>query len=164
MTAGKGRHIYAVALGSNRPHHHYGAPRNVINAAIEALGEEVVAVSPLVQSLPVGPSRRLYANVVVLLESEFDPPTVLRRLKRIERGFGRRRGRRWSARTLDLDIVLWSGGIWADRALTIPHPGFRQRRFVLAPLSVIAPRWRDPLTGMAVAHLRARLDRPRPRS
>ncbi|WP_163535997.1 2-amino-4-hydroxy-6-hydroxymethyldihydropteridine diphosphokinase, partial [Klebsiella pneumoniae] len=70
------------------------------------------------------------------------PPALLRRLKAIERGFGRRRGRNWGARVIDLDIILWSGGSWGEPALTVPHRLFRGREFVLAPLARVAAGWR----------------------
>jgi 2-amino-4-hydroxy-6-hydroxymethyldihydropteridine diphosphokinase len=70
----------------------------------------------------------------------------------------------WRARTLDLDIVLWSGGALADieANLVIPHPAYRTRPFVLGPATTIAPDWRDPLTGLATKHLASRLTRRRP--
>src|SRR5437660_775068 len=68
-----------------------------------------------------GRAGRDFANAVALVESELDPPEMLRRLKSIERDFGRRRGRRWGPRVLDLDIVLWSGGRWTARQLNVPH-------------------------------------------
>jgi 2-amino-4-hydroxy-6-hydroxymethyldihydropteridine diphosphokinase len=63
---------------------------------------------------------------------------------------------------LDLDVILWSEGAFAAPGLTIPHPLFRQRDFVLRPASAIAGAWRDPLTGLTVRQLRARLTHPRP--
>ncbi len=87
---------------------------------------------------------------------------MLTRLKAIERAHGRRRGRRWGDRVLDLDIIGWSGGIWASKGLSIPHPAFRTRRFVLAPLVEIAPGWRDPVTGFSARQLMFRNARRRP--
>src|SRR3546814_19148498 len=87
---------------------------------------------------------------------------LLKRLKEIEADFGKRAGQRWGARTLDLDIVLWSGGLWSDRSLTIPHPSFRERNFVLAHLTQIAPRWRDPVTSLTIWQLHMRLKKPKP--
>lgn len=104
---------------------------------------------------PIGPSIRRFANQCAVIASDEPPPVLLARLKAIEVAFGRRRGERWGARVLDLDIILWSGGAWASPGLTIPHAAFRGRRFVLAPLAEIAPDWRDPLTGRAVRHLSA---------
>ena len=126
--------------------------------------EHVVAASPIVASAPIGPSVRRFANAVVLVESKRSPPAMLARLKAIERRFGRRAGRRWGARVIDLDIILWSGGIWASPELIVPHPAFRARRFVLGPLACVAPRWRDPIGGRSVRQLLHAVDRPRPRA
>ncbi len=157
------RTTYAIALGSNRRGIH-GAPAATIRAALAAIGG-VVAVSPIIASAPLGPSIRRYANAVALIETRDSPPVLLARLKRIETAFGRRRGRRWGSRVIDLDIILWSGGVWRERGrgpwLTVPHAAYRDRGFVLAPLARIAPRWRDPLTGQSVRHLAHKVDRPR---
>lgn len=150
---------YAIAIGSNRRHHRHGAPARVVTAAVAALTElgTVHSVSPIFATPALGPAGRSFANAVALLDSARDPPALLAALKRIERGFGRRGGRRWGPRVLDLDIILWSGGGWASSGLVIPHPQFRRRDFVLRPLAALAPGWRDPLTGLTVRQLRARL-------
>ena len=162
---------YLIALGGNVRHPRYGAPPKVLCAALGALdgakGIRLKAASRIIASAPLGPpdamARRRYANAAAIVRSKLDPPTLLARLQAIEAAFARRRrGQRWGARTLDLDIVMWSGGAWASPALTIPHPAFRTRRFVLAPALAIARGWRDPLTGLTIAHLAARLDRSRP--
>jgi 2-amino-4-hydroxy-6-hydroxymethyldihydropteridine diphosphokinase len=104
---------FLIALGSNMRHPRHGAPRQVIAAAAEALGSAglaVEALSPVLTSAPLGPSRRHYANAVAILASDIDPEALLGRLQSIERAFGRRRrGARWRARVLDLDIVLCYG-------------------------------------------------------
>lgn len=149
---------YLIALGSNRRGRH-GDPRAEVSAAIAAIG--ALRASPIITSTPLGPSDRAYANAVALVEDSATPPALLARLKAIERAFGRRGGRRWGARVLDLDIIAWSGGAWASRGLTIPHASLRQRDFVLAPLSALAPDWRDPITGLSARQLHARLTRRR---
>lgn len=148
---------YAIALGSNRRGRH-GSPEAEIAAALAALGG-VVAVSPLLRTPPLGPSKRRFANAAALIESDEDPPALLARLKAIERGFGRRRGRSWGARVIDLDIILWSGGAWGGPELTVPHAAFRERDFVLRPLLAVAPGWRDPVTGRSVRQIAARRGR-----
>ena len=162
---------YLIALGSNVRHPRYGAPPQVLRAALEALDHEkrigLATASRIVASAPLGPpngpAHRRYANAAAIVHSKLDPPALLARLHALEHRFARRRrGRRWSSRTLDLDIVLWSGGPWASPGLTIPHPAFREREFVLAPSLAIARDWRDPLTGHSIAHLAARLRRPCP--
>lgn len=157
---------YAIAIGSNRPHHRHGDPARVVEAAIGALGAlgKVEARSRVHRTLALGPAGRGFANAVALLTTELPPAPLLQRLKELERRFGRRGGRRWGARVLDLDVILWSEGAWADGGLTIPHPEFRKRRFVLAPLAEVASRARDPLTGRSVRQLLHAVDRRRPRA
>ena len=157
--------LYAIGLGSNRRHARFGDPRQVLMAALAALEDEdieAVDASPIIASDPIGPSRRRYANAVALVASALSPPEMLERLKGIEPTFGSRIGQRWGARTLDLDILLWSGGAWSDGNLTIPHPAMAQRAFVLDPLRAIAPDWRHPLSGLTVRQLAARLVRAKP--
>ncbi|MGF7151021.1 2-amino-4-hydroxy-6-hydroxymethyldihydropteridine diphosphokinase [Sphingomonas zeicaulis] len=158
-------YLYAIALGSNRRHGRHGAPAAVIRAAAAALAEEdlrLVRLSPILATPALGPAGRAFANAAALIESRLDPPALLARLKAVERAFGRRRGRRWGPRVIDLDIILWSGGRWHDRRLAVPHAAFRARDFVLAPLARIVPDWRDPATGSTVRQLRARLINAKP--
>jgi 2-amino-4-hydroxy-6-hydroxymethyldihydropteridine diphosphokinase len=156
---------YLIGLGSNRRHPRHGPPRAVLaaaRAALEQAGIVVTALSPLIASRPLGPSDRTYANAVAAVIAPFDPPELLARLKAIEAAFGRRPGgRRWGARVLDLDVVLWDGGCWAEPGLVVPHPAFRERAFVLAPALRGVGHWRDPLTGLSLRQLHARLTRPR---
>ena len=126
-------------------------------------GLVIEAMSPIIASAPVGPSRRRYANAAARIATPLDPPALLALLQSIETRFGRiRRGQRWGARTLDLDVILWSGGPWRTKTLTVPHPLFRKRGFVLIPAAKVAPDWRDPLGTCTIRHLHARLTRPRP--
>lgn len=157
MTSSTPAQLYVIALGSNRRGRH-GAPEAELHAALAAIGG-VVRASPIIATAPLGPSRRRFANAAALVESVEAPPALLARLKRIERDFGRRRGRRWDSRVIDLDIILWSGGAWAGPGLVIPHPQFRRRGFVLQPLNAIVPGWRDPLGGRTVRQIAARLGR-----
>ncbi len=148
-------HSYAIALGSNRAHGRHGAPQAVLRAAmaeLRALGT-VEHCSPVHRTDALGPAGRSFANAALILRTDLDPPALLGALKRIERSFGRRPGRRWGPRVLDLDIILWSGGRFASRRLFIPHPALAERAFVLRPLAQIAPDWRVPGTGRAVRHL-----------
>lgn len=157
-------HLYAIAIGSNRPHGSFGRPAQVIEAAIARLDEDfgLFDSSPILINPAQGGAGRDFANAVALVESRQQPPEMLKRLKTIERDFGRRRGRRWGARVLDLDIVAWSGGAWSSRRLTVPHPAAAHRQFVLQPLAVIAPGWRLE-GGLTARHLAHRLARRAPR-
>ena len=157
------RQRYLIALGSNQRHHRHGPPERVLAAALDALaqaGMKVEAAAPVIRSAPIGPSLRRYANGAALVASELMPKELLAELKQIEHRFGRRSGgQRWGSRVLDLDIVLWSGGAWSSRGLTVPHAAFRTRDFVLGPATALAPSWRDPLTRLPLRQLKARLTR-----
>jgi 2-amino-4-hydroxy-6-hydroxymethyldihydropteridine diphosphokinase len=150
---------YAIALGSNR-RGRTGSPAATVRAAAQALGVERLSAIRVTPAL--GPAGRSFANAAAILATPLDPPALLAQLKGLERRFGRRPGRAWGPRVLDLDIILWSGGAWEGPGLVLPHPQFRARRFVLDPLTEIAPDWRDPLTGATVRQLRARLGRANP--
>lgn len=162
-----GETSYAIAIGSNRRHGRHGAPEAVIGAALDAIAAErvrILARSPVIRTVAIGPAGRGFANAAAIVETELSPPALLALLKRIEADFGRRGGRRWGARVLDLDIALWSGGTWpgqrrpaSPHGLAIPHRHLAARRFVLDPLDRIAGSWRDPRTGRTIRQLRARL-------
>ncbi len=157
--------LYLIALGSNMRHPRLGQPRAILDAAIEALtqnGLDVLVQSPTIASRPLGPSQRNFANGAAVVETQLSPPQLLDVLQSIEREFGRpapqkRIGQRWRARMLDLDIVLWSGGMWQSPHLTIPHTDMAQRNFVLGPAASIAGDWRDPVSGLTLRQLNARL-------
>jgi len=157
-------HLYAIAIGSNRPHGRHGRPAGVVEAAIARLDEKfgLFDASPIILNAAHGGAGRDFANAVALVESELAPPEMLQHLKAIERDFGRRRGRRWGPRVLDLDLAIWSGGKLRSRRLTIPHPQIGKRNFVLQPLAAIAPRWRIE-AGLTARHLAERLARRRPK-
>jgi 2-amino-4-hydroxy-6-hydroxymethyldihydropteridine diphosphokinase len=152
---------YLLALGSNR-RSRFGSPERTVAAALAAIAG-VRAVSPVLRTPAMGPSARAFANAVALVESDEEPPAMLGRVKAIERAFGRRPGRRWGARVIDIDLVLWSGGTWAGPGLVVPHPAYRTRGFVLRPLVAVAPGWRDPVGGRTPRQLLALVDRRAPR-
>ena len=158
-------HLYAIAIGSNRPHGRFGRPSGVVEAAIARLDRQfgLFNASPIVLNAAHGGAGRNFANAVALVESELDPPAMLWALKDIEGDFGRRPGRRWGPRVLDLDLVLWSGGRYRDRQLRIPHARLAERGFVLGPLAAIAPNWRVA-GARTVGHLAHRLAHRPPRS
>ena len=156
-------HLYAIALGSNRSHGAYGRPAGVVGAAIAKLDQDFILFdsSPILINPAQGTAGRDFANAVALVESPLRPHAMLAAIKAIERQFGRRAGRRWASRVLDLDILMWSGGQVHSHRLTIPHPRLAERTFAIAPLAMIAPDWR--ISGSLTArHLASRLARPRP--
>ena len=159
---GQATHLYAVAIGSNRRHIEHGRPTGVVAAAIAHLDAafELYDASPIMLSKAAHGAGRDFANAVALVTSANPPPAMLAILKAIERDFGRRPGRRWRERVLDLDLVAWSGPRVVTRSLQIPHPRLAERDFVLLPLTMIAPDWR--IDGAITArHLPARLGKRR---
>jgi 2-amino-4-hydroxy-6-hydroxymethyldihydropteridine diphosphokinase len=160
-------HLYVIGIGSNRPLSRHMGPRAIAQAAMIALDLpplSVVARAPVITSRPIGPSMRSYANSAAIVISPLAPLDMLDRVQELESRFHRRRFRRWGDRTLDLDLLLWSGGSVQSRRLTLPHVSLRERAFVLTPLLAIARRWRDPVTGLTVAQLATRFSKPLPRT
>jgi 2-amino-4-hydroxy-6-hydroxymethyldihydropteridine diphosphokinase len=124
---------------------------------MRAANIDVLAVSPLYETAPVGNAKQpAYVNAVASLATNLPPEALLRVLKAIERRAGRRGGRPWGPRTLDIDIVDYAGLVrnWRGRnggfaragarPLVLPHPLAHERPFVLRPLLDIAPYWRHP--------------------
>lgn len=161
------RTSYLIALGSNRRHVRHGGPADVIRAAAKAMAGKQLKVkrmSAIRRTPALGPAGRDFANAVAWVKSDLKPPELLGKLKKIERKFGRRLARRWGARVLDLDIILWSEGAWPDRlrwrhahGLAVPHRQMTNRAFVLRPAAEIAPGWRHPISGLRIRHLLAQL-------
>ncbi|NJM51710.1 MAG: 2-amino-4-hydroxy-6-hydroxymethyldihydropteridine diphosphokinase [Sphingomonadales bacterium] len=158
-------YLYLLALGSNRRHPLIGGPERVIAHAFDALEMSDISLfdrSSILRSLPLGPSLRRYANAAAIIVTTLSPPQLLYRIKSLEHHFGRRdSGQKWRARVLDIDIILWSGGIWSSDhpALIIPHPEMQSRRFVLQPSAEIAANWRDPIGGLQIKHHFQRINR-----
>ena len=123
-----------LGLGSN-----LGDRWQYLRDAVSSLAG-VVAVSPVYETEPVGgPAQGPYLNVVVELATELTPRQLLGVCHRLESAAGRVRGDRWGPRTLDVDILLVGDLVVDEPDLKVPHPLMRARRFVLQPLSDIAP-------------------------
>ena len=123
-----------LSLGSN-----IGDRRRHLVDAIHSL-PDVMRVSPVYETDPVGgPAQGAFLNLVVELDTELPPYQLLGVCHRIESAANRVRGERWGPRTLDVDIIWMDGVTMTDERLTIPHPRWRDRTFVLAPLRDLAP-------------------------
>lgn len=120
-------------------------------------------LSRIIETAPLGPSRRRYANAVLVGEWAGDPLALLRLLKATERAFGRRPGgRAWGPRVLDCDLLAFGQAAIRAPGLVVPHPHLAARAFVLGPMRTLWPGWRHPLTGLSVRHMAARLAKARP--
>lgn len=148
-----------LALGSN-----LGDREGYLRFAVDQLGP-LAAESQVFETDPIGgpEGQGPFLNMVVAIETHLDPFALLRRCQRIEAEAMRQRVQHWGPRTLDVDIVEYNGVTIESDELTIPHPRYAERRFVLAPLAEIAPElcpdgWDDRLPPDGV-HPRGRLER-----
>ncbi len=116
----------------------------------------LLRASRVFDTAPLGPPQPRYLNAALELESGAPPEALLEALQRVERAAGRRRGIRWGARTLDLDLLLFEDQVIRRPGLVVPHPALATRRFVLAPLAELCPARVVPGTGRTVAALLAR--------
>jgi 2-amino-4-hydroxy-6-hydroxymethyldihydropteridine diphosphokinase len=150
-----------IALGSNQSGP-WGNPEQTVKRAIAELDRGPVKLkraSSLIQTTPFGVLNQAnFVNGVALIETALSPYSLLRRLHMIERQAGRKRGRRWGPRTLDLDLIDYHGLQMkqkgqVQKALVLPHPGIAERLFVLEPIAKIAPRWKHPVNHKTAASM-----------
>lgn len=143
-----------VGLGAN-----LGDREAAIRRAVDLLGPEVVAVSTVRETDPVGyEDQPRFLNAVAALETELGPRELLDRLLEIERALGRTRdGPRFGPRTIDLDLLVHGDAVVDEPGLTVPHPRLHERRFALEPLAEVAPGLEIPGRGR-VKDLLAGLD------
>lgn len=149
------RHTVYISLGSN-----LGDRHKIIEDAIVAIEREIGPVcrrSSLIETEPVGfISEHLFLNQVIEVSTILSPEELLQRTQDIERGLGRIQKSvdgGYQDRTCDLDIILYDDLVLSSDILKIPHPRFRHRRFVLIPLSEIAPEVIDPVSGKTISEL-----------
>jgi 2-amino-4-hydroxy-6-hydroxymethyldihydropteridine diphosphokinase len=142
----------AIALGSN-----VGDRRAHLDYAVTALRAFCtnLTVSRYYDTVPVGASgpQAMYLNAAAVGESTLAPRALLDALLAIEQERGRERPYVNAPRTLDLDLILVGDVVLQEPGLVVPHPRFRERRFVLEPLAAVAPELRDPVSGKTVAEL-----------
>jgi len=119
---------------------------------------KVLSVSAVYETGPWGKTDQPdFMNVAVEVETQLGPHELLETCKRIEDIMGRTPGERWGPRIIDLDILLYEDRMMEDEYLVLPHPRMHERRFVLQPLSDIAPQVRHPVLKKTAAELLADL-------
>lgn len=146
----------AIALGANLGDRE-GQLRQAIDALRAVLGPCDVSAFHDTVAVGVPDSQPNYLNAALVAQTRLDPQSLLDHLLAIERSLGRERPHLNAPRTLDLDLILYGDLRLDTPTLTIPHPRFRDRAFVLQPLAEIAPVMVDPVTGLTVEALLRRL-------
>jgi len=147
-----------VAFGSN-----IGDRRRHIGdaAALVAAFLSSFDLSSIIETTPVGAGLENdppYLNAVGVGRSDLPAREIFERLRAIETESGRTRPYPGAPRTLDLDLILAGDEVIEDADLQVPHPRFRARRFVLEPLAEVAPDLLDPVSGLTIRELLARLE------
>jgi 2-amino-4-hydroxy-6-hydroxymethyldihydropteridine diphosphokinase len=145
-----------LGLGSN-----LGQREAMLQAAIQALESprlHILRLSPIYETEPMDmPNQPWFLNLVAEAETDLFPLQLLHRTSKVEALLGRRRLALKGPRTIDIDILIYGSAAVSTPKLEIPHPRFRARRFVLAPLADLAPSLRDPITKRTVRELLAQL-------
>jgi len=146
-------HQVYIGIGSN-----VGNKRENFFEAVNRLAKlpdtRVVKESSLYESEPLGDAKDWYVNGAVEIETKFKPDMLLKKFKNIERAMGRKKvKKRWGARIIDLDILLYDSAVVKKKDLRIPHPEMSTRKFVLIPLSEIAPQVVHPELGITISEL-----------
>ena len=144
-----------VGLGAN-----LGSREETLRRAVELVGEadgvEVVALSQLRETEPVGVvDQPPFLNGAVAVETTLEPRELLDLLLGIERSLGRVREERWGPRTVDLDLLVYGDDVVDEPGLRVPHPHLHERRFALEPLVELAPELDVPGRGPVSALLTA---------
>ena len=141
----------AIALGSNVGDR--SATLQSATARLQSIVSDIHASALFDTPYVGGDVQPPVLNGAVIGVTALDAHALLERLLAIEQEFGRTRPYGGAPRTLDLDLILYGDAVISEPGLMVPHPRFRERRFVLEPLAEIAPDWRDPVTGRTVSEL-----------
>lgn len=155
----------AIALGSN-----LGDSLTILETALQRLNNTPGLLlqhrSSWYRTAPIGPPQPDYLNGCAVFQVDqsrsnswgVSPHEMLELLLEVEREFGRVRRQRWGPRTLDLDLLWFDTVILDTPTLTLPHPHWRERAFVLVPLAEIIPHWIDPVSGKSIAQFLKEVD------
>ena len=146
-------HQVYIGIGSN-----LGNKRENYLEALERIAKlprtRIIKESSVYESQPHGDSKEWYINGVIEIETELKPELLLGKFKNIERAMGRKKVRKkWGARIIDIDILLCDSLVMNKKSLKIPHPEMHQRKFVLIPLSELAPQVIHPVLSVSISEL-----------
>jgi len=134
-----------------------GNRKSYIEKSMQQIEQEIgniICSSKIYESSPWGVSiQNHFLNSVIKIESELSSSILLKKLQEIENNLGRVRLRKWGERTIDIDILFYNNEIIKTEKLNIPHPLLHERKFVLIPLSKIAPNYIHPILKKNVSDL-----------
>lgn len=149
-------HPVLLSLGANQ-----GDRAGNLETAVSTLVRflSVRAVSATYETPPMyACDQPPFLNLAVVADTDLPPSALLAAAKALERRIGRRPGRRFGPRPIDVDIIFYDDLTMDTPALRIPHPAMAERGFVLAPAADLVPDWRHPENGQTVAGLLAALE------
>ncbi len=130
------------------------------SSGVDSSGLDLVALSPVYETVPVGgPPQPEYLNAVLIAETTLPATALLRRGQAAEAAFGRVRREVWGPRTLDVDVIVYGDVVSDDPELTLPHPRAWERAFVLAPWLAADPDAEIPGRGRVAGLLEAAVAR-----
>lgn len=147
-------HRAFIGIGSN-----LGERKDNYRESCDKIGAlpktRIVKASSLYESEPLGDATTWFINGVIEIETEFTAEQLLKQLQAIEATMGRKRvkGKKWGSRIIDLDILLFGKEVIEKRNLKVPHPELQNRRFVLIPLSELAPQLIHPKLNVSINDL-----------
>jgi 2-amino-4-hydroxy-6-hydroxymethyldihydropteridine diphosphokinase len=136
-------HVYLLT-GGNIGHRHQELSKAASKLA--ATCGPIIDQSSIFETAPWGkPDQAKFLNQALVIETTHSPKETLSRILEIEMSMGRKRQERFGARTIDIDIIFYNHLIIDEPGLKIPHPEMQNRRFVLEPLTEIAPAFIHPI-------------------
>lgn len=141
-----------IAIGTNLG----DKPGNLRNAILFFDENQILikAKSAVYETEPIGTATETFLNAAVLIETDLEPTILLIKLKSFEERAGRDlNAPRWSNRLIDFDIITYDNEVMVQDALTIPHPEYQNRHFVLYPMLDILPTWKDPASGKTIPEM-----------
>jgi 2-amino-4-hydroxy-6-hydroxymethyldihydropteridine diphosphokinase len=146
-----------IGIGSNIGNKIHNC-RKAISLMEGLEGCSIRARSPFYRTEPVGvEGQDFYVNGVICMDTDLSAGSLLKRLLKIEKDMGRVRRKKWDARVIDLDILLFGTLVIEEPDLTVPHPLMHLRLFALMPLLQIAPGLIHPVLGEPVSELAGKL-------
>lgn len=151
----------AISLGSN-----LGDREKFLKAAFDYLAAEFLqeaVSSSIYESEPWGiTDQPRFYNSIVVGYSEWKPPALVNFFKRLESKIGKRSSTKYGPREIDIDLIAYGNQEWNSDGVTVPHPHFRERSFVVAPLAEVWPDWKDPKTQISAQSLWEALSKKTP--